>query len=128
VRNAKEGIEVLDRAGAVIAAYGRGFAYDAQFPKGAVPTPVTVRLLSQKANVAIIEVAIADPDWLTTPGRAFPVTIDPTWTQSTYPGQGGLATMVIDGTPGDPLRPTPRTTAASPSAPGSTTPATGPAR
>lgn len=68
-----------------------------------MPTPVSVRLLSQNANVATLEVAIADPAWIGVPGRTFPVTIDPTFSQiGTAPGpDDSLATMVIAGTPSD---------------------------
>ncbi len=97
VRDASGGVELVDNRGAMIATYGRGFAYDAELTRGAVPTPVSVRLVSQTGKVATLEVAIADPAWLSAPGRSFPVTIDPTFTQSTTPGSGGLATYVVDG-------------------------------
>lgn len=102
VRQAKESVELLNKAGAVIATFGGGFAHDADFPGGAVPTPVSVRLVSQKGNVATVEVSITDPTWLSAPGRKFPVTIDPDFTQGTAPGWGGMATMVIQGTAADP--------------------------
>lgn len=57
--------------------FGGGFAYDASFPRGDIPVPVSVRVLSQVANVVTVTVAIVDPEWLAAPGRLFPVTIDP---------------------------------------------------
>lgn len=97
-RDADDGVEFVDRAERVIGAFGGGFAFDAGFPlNGAVPTQASVRLLGQNGSVASVEVSIADPEWLTAPGRVFPVTIDPFWTDPTSPGPGGGAAMVIDG-------------------------------
>lgn len=89
VRQAEQGVELVDKAGKALATYGGGFAYDADGPAGTLPTPVSVRLVSQKGNVATVEVAIADVTWLATPGLSFPVTIDPVFSQITSPGYGG---------------------------------------
>ncbi len=95
VRQTDEGVELIDRAGKAIATYGGGFAYDDGMADTSI-TPVSVRLVSQKANTATLEVALADPNWLKSPERSFPVTIDPTFAQSSN-GQGGMATQVKDG-------------------------------
>lgn len=97
VRDANAGVELVDKAGKVIAAYGGGFAYDASYPRGDLPAPVSVRTVAQAGRVATIEVAIADPAWLTAPGRSFPVTIDPVWTQTTAPGTGGRDIQIVSG-------------------------------
>lgn len=98
VRDTKAGVELVDKAGKVIAAYGGGFAYDASYPRGDLPAPVSVRTVAQAGRVATLEVAIADPAWLTAPGRSFPVTIDPVWTQTTAPGTGGRDIQIVSGT------------------------------
>jgi YD repeat-containing protein len=97
VRNAKAGIEVVDKTGTVVSSFGNGFAFDAATPTGAVGAAVSVTVVSQTGTVATVEVAISDPTWLGAPERSFPATIDPTWAQLTTPGSGGLATTVIDG-------------------------------
>ncbi len=91
------GIELVDKTGTVIATFGSGFAYDASSSGGILPTPVSVRVVSQVGRVAVIDVRIADPAWLTSPGRVFPVTIDPVFAQSTSPGYGGHDAQIIDG-------------------------------
>ena len=97
VRDAKGGVELVDKGGDVIGSYGAGFAYDATLPGGGSPTPVSVRTVSQVGNVAVLDVAIADPAWLSAPGRSFPVTIDPVWTTTTSSSAGGRDSLIASG-------------------------------
>jgi hypothetical protein len=75
-------VELRDSSGAALGRFGSALAFDAAAAKGGVLTtaPVTVRLVGQDAGVAAVDVAV-DPAWLSAPGRQFPVTIDPTFSQ-----------------------------------------------
>lgn len=100
-RDAEFGVEFVNEAGAVVANFGDGFAWDATFPESAASfTPVSVRLLSQDLRTASIEVAV-DPAWLSDPERVFPVTIDPEFEfwQATQPGIAGPRDAFIYGAP-----------------------------
>ncbi|MGI8685143.1 MAG: DNRLRE domain-containing protein [Acidimicrobiales bacterium] len=92
-RQGDQGVEFVDAAGQVVATFGGGFAFDASFPAGGAGTsaPVAVRLLagpSRADSSATVEVSV-DAAWLATPGRAFPVEVDPTFYQNTLASQGG---------------------------------------
>jgi len=84
-RQAKAGVEFVDKTGAVIASYGGGSAYDSKIdPRSGDPasSPVTTTLVDQVGVVATVHVA-ADPAWLTDPARMFPITVDPTFAADT---------------------------------------------
>lgn len=84
-RQAKTGVEFLDRTGAVIASYGGGSAQDSKIdPRSGDPasSPVTTTLVGQPGVVATVHVA-ADPAWLADPARVFPITVDPTFAADT---------------------------------------------
>ena len=88
------GVEFATASGAVVASFGGGVAYDSADPGGeGAATEVSVRLESQAPGVATVEVSV-DPAWLTHPARVFPVTIDPTFSQTT--AQSGTVDTYVD--------------------------------
>lgn len=89
-RNGGPGVELVDAAGAVVGVYGSGSAYDSSDRPG--EAPVRTRLVSQEGASATVEVAV-EAEWLQDPDRVFPVSIDPTFTQSTG-ATGNLDTYV----------------------------------
>lgn len=90
------GVDVVDAAGAVVATFANGVAYDSANGGRKAMTPVTVRLAStgpvtaapatdvlgralKVATVVTVEVSI-DATWLGDGARVFPVVVDPTLT------------------------------------------------
>ena len=67
-RNGAEGVELVDRAGTVVATYGRAFAHDASYPGGGVAsiTPVSVKVTASRseraATVASVTVGITSQE------------------------------------------------------------------
>jgi RHS repeat-associated protein len=105
-RQGTSGVELVDAQGAVVGVFGAGIASDASFPAGgpAAATPVSVRLLPTPAllpadavpfgaSVATIEVAVSG-EWLSAPGRRFPVTIDPFFGKYSLASDGGRDTFI----------------------------------
>lgn len=90
-------VQLSDAAGTPIATFGSGLAFDASWSSGATPVtaPVSVRLVSQAAGLATVEVGV-DPAWLVSPARRFPVTIDPTFSQLSN-ASGAFDTWVYSG-------------------------------
>jgi RHS repeat-associated protein len=86
------GVELVDSSGGVEATFGGGVAFSANPHSGPGPemVNVTTTLQSVSASTATI-VNSVDPAWLDAPGRAFPVTIDPSWTEQTNTA-GGMDT------------------------------------
>ena len=104
-RNGATGVELVDGAATVVAALDGGMAYDASFPGGAsATTAVSVRLADATSDTAPVSGVVAvevgvDPRWLGDPARAFPVTIDPIFTETkTTAGAGGRDTYIVSGT------------------------------
>ena len=100
VAAAQEGsdVELRDAKGEVLGRFGSGLAFDGSFTTKGPPStaPLSVVLLSQEATVATVEVALLDPAWLTAPERLFPVTLDPTFEQTTD-GTGAFDTWIGNG-------------------------------
>ncbi|WP_104435514.1 DNRLRE domain-containing protein [Kineococcus xinjiangensis] len=92
------GVEFVDAAGAVIATYGGGKAFDSSRDATGEPavTAVATRLIAASAGNATVEVSI-DPAWITDPARVYPLTIDPRITAatsfSTTTGANGSASV-----------------------------------
>jgi len=101
-RQAKAGVEFVDKTGAVIASYGGGSAQDSKVdPRSGDPasSPVTTTLVGQAGVVATVHVA-ADPAWLADPARVFPITVDPTFAADTgSEGAGGFDTYTYSPNP-----------------------------
>lgn len=104
-REALGSVEFVDDRGTVVARYGAGIAYDA---KGEV-TAVSIRILPPTASgvsgdgagtLVGVEVGLAEA-WARDPSRAYPLTIDPTfttlWSNTTAPN--GYDTMVMSRSP-----------------------------
>lgn len=89
-RDGGPGVELVDPRGEVVGVYGSGSAYDS----AGQPAEATVRtrLVGQEGANATVEVSV-DSDWLEDPDRVFPVSIDPTFTQTTG-ASGNLDTFV----------------------------------
>jgi len=84
-RQAKAGVEFVDKTGAVIASYGGGSAQDSKVdPRSGDPasSPVATTLVGQVGVLATVHVAV-DPAWLADPARVFPITVDPTFAADT---------------------------------------------
>lgn len=95
-RQGPAGVEFVDGAGAVVAAFGNGLAHDARPGPGA-PTPVLVQLLpSSTATTAVVQVGV-DPSWATDGARVYPLTIDPTYTTFTQAQGASFDTMAVNG-------------------------------
>ncbi len=96
-RPSRVGVDFLDRRGQTVASFGGGIAFDAADTASGdgAETSVTTRLVSQKANVAVVEVEV-DPAWLADPARQAPVTIDPGYYVSPADG-AGIDTFVQTG-------------------------------
>ncbi|HVM01160.1 MAG TPA: DNRLRE domain-containing protein, partial [Acidimicrobiales bacterium] len=100
-RQGADGVEFTDASGAVVASFGGGFAFAADFPAGGADTtaPVAVRLVAAPTatdRAATVEVGV-DAAWLATPDRAFPVRVDPIFQQNTAAGAAGRDTYVQSG-------------------------------
>lgn len=91
------GVDFTDAAGKLVATLGRGIAHETPGAdgRGAAPTPVQTRLVSVSGGVATVESGI-DPAWLADPARVFPVTIDPSFYQTTFAGSGAWDTYVTN--------------------------------
>jgi RHS repeat-associated protein len=89
-RQSASGIELVDGSGSVVGTYGSGSAIDsAAHPAEA---PVRTTLVTQAGGSATVSVSV-DADWLGADDRVFPVSIDPTFTQTTADA-GNLDTFV----------------------------------
>jgi RHS repeat-associated protein len=73
-RQGAAGVEFVDSQGVVDAAFGGGRVVDAS----GADAPVTVTLGAVSGSTVQATVAVSSPQWLTEPGRAFPVRVDPT--------------------------------------------------
>lgn len=83
-RQEASGVELVDSSGSVIGQMSGGWATDATGAEG----PIATTFVSQALNVAVVDV-VADPDWLASPSRVFPVVIDPPFHAVTsQPGAG----------------------------------------
>ena len=71
------------------AALFTGPAFDATGPSSEVPAKV--ELVSQVGPLAIVDVSV-DPAWFNDPARVFPVTIDPSFTKTTWVLDAGADT------------------------------------